>query len=851
MEASPQKETAQHMDKVAEEKQTRGEQHQPTKVDVPILMVQNEEPTSQKAILEVRSFDYTKLIQTLSRQFQCQQVMAKETEIQRTRINQAQKEMVNLRTALELVTKERDSSARENENFLIDLMDLQSQLTRKEAQNHELIKNEKKMKEQIKYEDARYQKLNTFYNTVKNTLTALLQNQEPIAEAPSTSDSAALNTLAALQAELQTEKLQRQLFVSGFMSQTAQHEAMVKQIEEELAKAKAALQAVCCFASTSHIQQAETHEPIQPPQLPEMPEFQGTEEEEQQRPAPRALDIREEIEQEIEDLPEEPAKEYLLYEKKIMQSTALTFLQPYEQWQRARNLSSSAFHRAQPEAVHLHLSKRSKKRPDGRSSFGILPSISGSSDFHRGGKLKYNAEYCADTAPTSTSSFCSRLGAGYHVSGSSASGAGHFERDLPGRNSRADSHELALSFSVPELEQLDAPDAVEATAGFRNTNQYPQINLALETSPEAKEPLLDRRLEAFGTEFSDLSSLPDIPASVEINGYRTLPIDVHHPSSVSVAATNSASSTLTALLSHDERSIFYPKSGGANDSKEGLDISSSIPSSPTLMFKQILKDPSWGLTPLIEAETSKCEKFHFANSSDDFDDMLNKLHEREGDVPLLWGYLDRSHITGIYEPHRYFIVVWQIQHASKYNYELETLFRAVSLLDRCLCYGTTINRQRLWLLGVACMCMAAKLEETRFSSIICVMEDVCTEIGQKPCFKKEQLIWMETIVLQVVNYECLTPTAATFIWHYLWDFRKDREVQILAFYILCLSLTDYELLRFPASVISASAVFLTCVILNRVMELHWTKPAVYCNCVKRLDFLFAEASGMRRYTSDF
>ncbi|MCO5568518.1 hypothetical protein L7F22_022217 [Adiantum nelumboides] len=151
-----QEEAAQPMDKSEEQKQTDGEQQQPAKVDVPILMVQEEEPTSQEAILEVKSIDYTKLIQTLSRQFQCQQVVAKEIEIQKTRANQAQEEMANLRTALEMVTKERDSSARENENLLRDLIDLQSQLTRKEAQNHELIKNEKKIKDQLKYEDARF-----------------------------------------------------------------------------------------------------------------------------------------------------------------------------------------------------------------------------------------------------------------------------------------------------------------------------------------------------------------------------------------------------------------------------------------------------------------------------------------------------------------------------------------------------------------------------------------------------------------------------------------------------------------------------------------------------------------------
>ncbi|MCO5569206.1 hypothetical protein L7F22_022916 [Adiantum nelumboides] len=171
----------------------------------------------------------------------------------------------------------------------------------------------------------------TRIDLMRIAIDALLQNQEPTTASPSISDSAAVNTLATLQEELQIEKLQRQLLVNGFMSQTAQHEAKVKQLEEELARAKAELEAVGSLASKSHIHQAETHVPIQPPQMPEVPEFQGTEEEEQPRPAPGDLNIREQMEQEIEDMPEGPAKEYLMYEKKVMESAALAFLQPEEQ----------------------------------------------------------------------------------------------------------------------------------------------------------------------------------------------------------------------------------------------------------------------------------------------------------------------------------------------------------------------------------------------------------------------------------------------------------------------------------------------------------------------------------------
>ncbi|MCO5595570.1 hypothetical protein L7F22_049615 [Adiantum nelumboides] len=285
---SLQEETKQPMDRTEEEKkQTDNEQQKPAETDLPIPIMQLEEPTNEEAFQEVKNFDYTKMILTLSRQFQCQQVVAKKTDIQKDRANRAYEEITNLRTALEL-----------------------SQLTRKEAWHHELIKNKKKMKEQLKYEDARFQKITASYNTIKSTLTTLLQNQEPASAIPSISDSATANTLAALQEELQTEKLQKQLLVSGFMSQTVQHKAKVKQLELELAQAKANLElqkqqtevlskgkeAVGSLASTSQIHQAKTHLHIQQPLMPEMPEFQSPQEEEQSRPAPGALDIREQME---------------------------------------------------------------------------------------------------------------------------------------------------------------------------------------------------------------------------------------------------------------------------------------------------------------------------------------------------------------------------------------------------------------------------------------------------------------------------------------------------------------------------------------------------------------------------
>ncbi|MCO5578009.1 hypothetical protein L7F22_031847 [Adiantum nelumboides] len=194
-----------------EKKQTDSDKPKPVDIELQIPLMQLEEPTHEEAYEEVKNFNYTKIILTLSRQFKYQQMVAKETNFQKERADRAYKEVTNLRTALEL-----------------------SQLTRKEAQNHELLKNEKKLKEQLKYEDARFQKITLSYNTVKNTLTALLQNQELALAVAFTLDSAIANTLAALQEELQIEKLQRQLLVSGFMSQTAQHEAKLDEQVKDL-----------------------------------------------------------------------------------------------------------------------------------------------------------------------------------------------------------------------------------------------------------------------------------------------------------------------------------------------------------------------------------------------------------------------------------------------------------------------------------------------------------------------------------------------------------------------------------------------------------------------------------------
>ncbi|MCO5556734.1 hypothetical protein L7F22_010286 [Adiantum nelumboides] len=97
IQTSLQEETEQPMDRTEEEeKQIDSEQQKPAEIDLSIPIMQ----------------------------FKCQQVVAKETDVQKDKANKAYEEITNLGTALELDTLERDTNAKENENLLRNLLDL-------------------------------------------------------------------------------------------------------------------------------------------------------------------------------------------------------------------------------------------------------------------------------------------------------------------------------------------------------------------------------------------------------------------------------------------------------------------------------------------------------------------------------------------------------------------------------------------------------------------------------------------------------------------------------------------------------------------------------------------------------
>ncbi|KAK3006588.1 hypothetical protein RJ639_016118 [Escallonia herrerae] len=186
------------------------------------------------------------------------------------------------------------------------------------------------------------------------------------------------------------------------------------------------------------------------------------------------------------------------------------------------------------------------------------------------------------------------------------------------------------------------------------------------------------------------------------------------------------------------------------------------------------------------------------------------------------------------------LIDWLVEVAEEYRLVSDTLFLAVNYIDRYLS-GNTINRQRLQLLGVACMMIAAKYEE------ICAprVEEFCYITDNT--YSRDEVLEMESAVLNYLRFEMTAPTAICFLRHFVQVAQRVHKVpamqlEFLASYLAELSLLDYSMLRYAPSMIAASATFLAKFILlpsERPWTLTLKHHALYMasdlrDCVKAL-----------------
>ncbi|DBA99877.1 TPA: hypothetical protein ACH3X1_013766 [Trebouxia sp. C0004] len=140
------------------------------------------------------------------------------------------------------------------------------------------------------------------------------------------------------------------------------------------------------------------------------------------------------------------------------------------------------------------------------------------------------------------------------------------------------------------------------------------------------------------------------------------------------------------------------------------------------------------------------------------------LRERQG--PRLWNYVPQHNF--LTHAHRDILVAYLSSAGHSQGYELTTTALAVSILDRFAAkqYLQAQECGFMWLAALACLSLAAKLEEIGMPSTISALQDEEPWLGQ---YGPKDVGDMEMLIMRVLGWSIRALTPASFLDQVLWD----------------------------------------------------------------------------------
>lgn len=181
-------------------------------------------------------------------------------------------------------------------------------------------------------------------------------------------------------------------------------------------------------------------------------------------------------------------------------------------------------------------------------------------------------------------------------------------------------------------------------------------------------------------------------------------------------------------------------------------------------------------------------------------EIFDYIKDAEFDTIAHGGYME-SIQTDISDKMRAVLVDWLIEVHLKFKLLPETLFLTVNLIDRYL-EKHSISRKRLQLLGVTGMLIACKYEEIYppiVKDFVYITENAYT---------KEEILAMELAVLTTVDFDVQIASGYRFFERYCKLVKLDDMQANFSRYLIELSLVNYQMLKYPPSMISASSIYL-------------------------------------------
>lgn len=149
---------------------------------------------------------------------------------------------------------------------------------------------------------------------------------------------------------------------------------------------------------------------------------------------------------------------------------------------------------------------------------------------------------------------------------------------------------------------------------------------------------------------------------------------------------------------------------------------------------------------------------------------------------------------------REILVDWLVEVHLKFKLEQETLFLTVNLIDRFL-ERREVTRNKLQLVGCAAMLLGSKYEEIYAPEV----RDFVYISDQ--AYTHEQILAMETIMLNALGFDLTVPSALKFADRFIKvvDRESDEAFRMTVYYLLEITLQDYSFIKYLPSMVAASA----------------------------------------------
>uniref|UniRef100_M1CVW8 Cyclin n=1 Tax=Solanum tuberosum TaxID=4113 RepID=M1CVW8_SOLTU len=266
---------------------------------------------------------------------------------------------------------------------------------------------------------------------------------------------------------------------------------------------------------------------------------------------------------------------------------------------------------------------------------------------------------------------------------------------------------------------------------------------------------------------------------------------------------------------------YWYDSGSQFSEKSNADASPSPTFTLFLRFGQQFCRSTAALqsTPINSSEDDISTEFTGLEDEED-EESYKMIRNRERRQLYLHDYAEEYCSTTDYGDlivqQRLQMVHWILEQATRKDLQKETMFLSVNLFDRFLSKGYFKTKRCLQIAGIACLTLAVRIEENQpFNSI---RQKTFSVAGT--AYSCSEVVAMEWLVQEVLNFQCFLPTIYNFLWFYLKAATATEYMERTAKYLAVLALLGHEHLCYRPSTVASALVILALSAANLYASCH-------------------------------